>query len=931
MALQRDLYEQFVMGSVLMGPPDMLPQGAIRFGQNVRVDRERHVITSRPGVGLIATAPDAVRSLSQLYHADGTVTTYGEAGGTLLRNIDTGSPTIIDTGLPAGHPTTAVNMVDGENDNWTYFAHNGPKIKDNGTVSRSFGIAPPANPPLSSDLATDLSTSINTCENAGAWTGTGLVSGPSDESSYVQQGSKSMVFVVGANTVGIVAIGSLGGGAGKLNLDTLAGGDATVKNDDYLFFWFLADRPDRVVSLQVDIDLDTQTVGNAFVTNFYSIRLAGITRLNQGPHQWTKIQVRKSEFQAFGTAGKTWADAKSIRFSVLASTDGDVTCYLDDIKLRGGTDIEGDVEYTVAYRNSVTGGRGNPPLDGDGHVRYTAILSVDRQRVNITTTNVRAGGADTPADAQLDTLILYRRINGGFSVKIDEIEKTASTPYLDTVSVAATLLNETIEDTPDSPGNESENDFPPTGTEVLFGPGATNRLFALVGNVCYFSKVWQAHENRAENWPPLNNFIVAGGSELALTGLATDTQIIIWTNRRTYQVLGSGADTYLPVPIPNSRPIVGRKAMTEGDGRIFFFAPDGLWQQVGLAQAKLVDMGETLQSPEINMVNTPGALAAIELAWHADTRSPMLMATVSIVGRGLQRLVVKKNAVTQQYTDVFLDTGSEGIVSLYEAAETNRLLGGGSDGGVYLLEDHERDTDDSGGIEVVIETPAHHQGAPPRSKQYGSVVVESNTHGEALTVELLYDKSASRETVGTLITTTPVGMAQWSPGNPLAFHQNVALRLSGTVTQRVAVYRYGFYYLIHPEALTYVDTGVLAFPKVQLIQRCNFTLDAPGVVTIQPYYDEVPGLTLAVEPTHGQEYRIAWVAPGSTMRTVRFTLASPVPFRLYDFTVRTKLLAGNLGYQETSLLGNSQASVSTAPLRGLVGQDSSLLGGSRAY
>lgn len=906
MALNRDLYECFTAGSLLFGPPDLLPNGALRFGQNVRIDRERFAVTSRPGISLLSSALTyTVLSLHRRY-ASGVTTTYAEAGGHLWRNADTATPASIAASIPTATPTTSAMMQDGAEVTWAYFVNHGALVKDNGTTAATFGIAAPGAAPTTAALAADLATVINACDNAGAWTGTTLTAGPADEATIKQEGADSMTFTIAANTVGVVAIGGLGGGAGFLNLDTLTGGDASVKDDDYLFFWFRADRPDRVLSIQVDVDLDTQTVANAFVTNYYSARLPGITRLNQGSNQWTKVQVRKSEFQRFGTnAALSWAVAKAIRFSVLVSTEGAVVCYLDDIKLRGGTDIEGAVEYTVAYRNSVTGGRGNPPLDSAAHVRYTTPLTVDRQRVSVTTTNVRRGGANASGDAQIDTLILYRRINGGFSVNIDEIAYTAASPYLDTVSVFATSLNEVLEDTPEFPGSEAENDLPPA-FDLLFGPGATNRLFGLVGNTCYFSKAWQQHENRAENWPPLQNFLVAGGSERALTGLVSDTQIALWTDRRTYQVLGGGADTYLPVPIQDSKGTVGRKSVAEGDSRMFFWANDGLWQQVGLQQTKLVDMGETLQAPAINI--NVNALAVIEMAWHADTRGPMLVSLIP-TGASLtpdKRLVVKKNVLTNQYTDVFLDDSPPLIIrSLCADLATNTLLGGAEDGTVSVLEDQAVETDHGAGVTITVDTPSHHQGYPHRPKQYGGVLVEGNTQNQALTASVRYDKRGSTEALGTFLTNSAVGDGQWTPVDPLALRQDVALRLTGTVTQRVTIYRYGFYYELQPEAVTYLDTGVLVLPKVQSIQRYNFDVYATAPVVLQAYYEGRAAAPLTTVLGVRREYQRLWCPANIKARILRVTLTSVEPFIPYGLTVRSKPLAAGIGYADASLLSGA--------------------------
>lgn len=905
MALQREVIETFTAGSVLMGAPDQLAPSAVRLLKNARLDRTLRTISSRPGISQRTSGAlsGSIAALHKRYAAAGD-TGYAHAETSLYRldSSFTAGSSIATVGVTA---TSAATMADGESGIWTYFVNGTLRGKDNGTTLRTIGIAAPANPPSVTALATDLSTTIDAMDAAASWTGASLSAGPTDETNIKQEGSGSVTFTIAANTIGSIGIGTLGGGTGFLNLDTLTSGDATVKADDYIYLQLRCDRPDRVEYAQLDFDLDTQTLANAFRTNYYSIRLPSFSRLNQGRDQWNKLQIRKSEFERFGTsAAVSWATVKSARISASTTNDGSVVFYVDDFKLRGGTDIEGDVEYTIAYRNDVTGGRGNPALSSTGAVRYTTPLTVDRQRVTVTITNVREGGADHPGDAQIDTLILYRRINGGNSVNIVEVADTTANPYTDSISVFATLLNETLESTSDFPSNEAENDAPPAA-EVVFGPGPYNRLFYLLGNRLYFSKAWEPHENRAENVPPLNYALIAGGSETALAGLASDTAVLVWTTRQTYQIVGSGEETFLPVPIPNSRGIVGRYALDDGDGRVFFLAHDGLYEQVGLQQRLVVDMGETLTSSFININTDAAALATVRLQWHADTHSPYVCLLIPTGSNTTpdSRLVVKKNSVTGQYTDAILDTSAAitGTALLADDA-SNTLLMGSSAGRIYALEQHSLDSDDSTGFVFQARTRAHHQSTPQRDKQYSEYVVEANTSGQALTVTAYYDKGGSAEALGTLSTTTDVGVGLFAPVDPLAMRQDYALDLTGTVTSRVTVYRYGVWYEPQVEAVTFYDTGVLVFPVTAVLKRFDLDIHAPALVTLQPYYDGVAGQALTVLPTSGRQYTFVYVPPNVKPRTVRVTLTSTMAFRPYGEWARIKPLGAQIGYTEQNLL-----------------------------
>lgn len=898
----REIHELFTHGSALLGPPDSLPDNTVRFLRNARLDVQRGTIASRPGMSKQSTGEitQPATMLHKRFDTNGD-TTYQQSITALYRRSATwGGAT--NLGATGAATLSAVNMVDGKNHVWAHFLSGITRQKDDGGSYLAWGIAAPANPPTAVALASDLVTTIDTMNSAASWTGSGLAAGPSNEAN-ITQGGGSVTCTIAANT-----IGSIGQGGLALNLDTLTGGDVTVKEDDYIHLWLRCDRPDRVIYIQMDFDLDTNVLANAFRTNYYSVRLQALSWLNQGRDQWTQLQVRKSEFQRFGSnLAVSWASVLAVRFTMMTSGDGAVQFYADDWKLRGGVDIEGRIEYAQAYRNSYTGGRGNPALRSDGTVRYTTPIITNRQRVTITTTNVAQTGADHPGDGQIDLMVFYRRIDGGNSVKIAEVSD-AALDYTDNISVAGSALNQVLEDTPDSPGSEAENDIPPLG-DVVFGPGALNRLFMLQGkNRCYVSKVWEQNEHRAENWPPLNFFLVGDGSQKALTGIVSDTTILIWTNAETYQVFGSSADTFLPVPIPNSRGIVGRNAADDGDGRIFFFAPDGLYEQIGNQQTLVVDLGETLKNPDINMNTSAAALASIWVRWHADINIPYVCILVPVGAATIPtyRIVVKKNGETGRYTDVILDTTPAiTITCLLTDDAGNALYGGGNTGEVYKLEDHTIFTDAGIPVGFGVRSKAYHQGAPYLSKQYSEIAVEANTGGHNLSIVTLHNKEASVGTVGAMNTANSTGVGRMTPISPLTMYQDISISLSASVTGLLTIYRWGWYHEIQPEAVGFWDSGVISFPVIEALKRFNLVIDAPTIVTLRPYYDGIAGTPLTVLPTSGREYRQIWCPPNVKPRWLRVTLEGYSFFRLYMMAVRDKVLGSVMGYDEQSLMRRS--------------------------
>jgi hypothetical protein len=907
MSFSRFLRERFATGSNLILAPDTLPDNGVRLLQNSRLTRILGVISSRAGMTTVGSAAGSpVRALWSLFGAT-TTTRYAQGATTLARLSSTwGSATTLAT-LTGTQPISAANFVDGEGNLHAYFTNSTGlgQYKDDGTTWRAWGIAPPAAAPLATALATDLSTSIDTMDSSATWTvASGLSAGPTDEANIKQEGTASQTITIAASGLGLIAR-SLGG---TVNLDTLSGGDATVKDDDYIHLWVRADRPERIQSIVLDFDLDTTTVANAFRTNYYSMRLPGSVWLNQGANQWSKVQAPKSSFQRFGPdTALSWATVKCVRLSFQITSDGSCQIYLDDLKLRGGTDIVGSVRYTACYRCSTTGARGNPPRDANDQPVYTTALTVDRQRVNVTLSNIVQGGAAHPGDTQIDQLRLYRSINEAPAVQIDQIVDTASSPYVDEVSVASMLLTQTL---------EADNDRPPNA-HVVFGPGALARLFLLAGqNDLYFSKAWEVHENRAENWPSTFRAKVGDGSEQALAGLVSDTTVLVWSDHRGYLVQGAGADTFLPVAIPNSRGIVSRYAIAEGDGRIFLVSQDGIYQQAGLSQTCLTPgiapfFAGLPVAGQDGWNTDPEALATVRLSWQADALGPFVLMLYPSAGSTTptREVYLGKNPLTGQYTDVSFDRrgGALMLHSLWRDPEANALYGGDLNGHIHRLEDVTTETDAGHALPWRVVTRSEHHGVPHQDKYYSQVLIEADTQGQLLTVQALYDKQTLAEVLSTTATTsTATGTMAFPVADPAAMRQDLALDLSGMLSSRVDVYRYGAYFEPQPEAVTFWDSGVLAFGRQTVVQGLWWTLMVGATVTVTVTIGERPADTYQLTPALGLRVpdRL-FFPPGATGRQMRVTLASVEPFRVYDLRVRWKPYGAAQGYQELSVVAQA--------------------------
>ena len=875
---------RWTRGATLVAEPDMIPDDALRRATNVRLDRTLGAIEARPGwtIRTVAAFASAVVYVSRLVASTATYS-YAQFGTTLQRlSTSWAAPTAVSA--TTGTQTLSdANSPDGNGNLLKYFVNGTIAIKDSGTTTTTMGIAAPTAQPTSAALAADLFTQIDEMDTSVFWTGTNLSVAIADDFTLFQEFPSSLSFSIAASTFGSIAR-NLGAG---LNLDTLTGGDNLVKDDDYIHFWVRCDRPERVTFLQVDIDIDSATTGvaDAFRRNYYHIRLGALTTLDQGINSWTRVQIRKARFTRYGTdTTRSWVNARTFRIAFLTDTLGTVAFNVDDFKLRGGVGIEGDIEYTVCCRNSTTMARGNPPLDADRIILGTTKITTNRQRINLTTTNVREGGANHPGDTQIDRLMVWRK-GGSFTnyVLVDEIADTAASPFLDNFSDATLVLTNQL--------LETDNDVPPTGTtRVLFGPGGQGHLFMLVdGYRLYFSKGYERLENRAENWGYLNFGIVGDGSARAVAGIATASQIRVWTTARTYNVVGIGTDTFLPVPLDGSRGAVSQFAATEGHGILFFVSQDGIYADMNGRQVKLTSAidpffeGRTVDG-QVGWNTEQMALVELDFLNEA-TGSALVMLYAQAGSSTLNRfLVLKPNLQSGQMTECFFGTSAlTSIRSLFFDSLTRELLAGAANGHVYRIEDPTTYSDAGTAIAITARTKSYDGGQPFQRKAYSSVLLEGNTTGQNGTVTAYYDRNAATEILTTAWASSAENtQSSFRTTDETARRYNIALEISGSFSARVAFVGASIHTFMRPDLRLIHDTHEIIFPTIHEIRKVLHDIDAPAAITMITYLNGVSTNTQTIVATSGRQ-RVDVELP-LTLRSKNFRVrwTSPSAFELWD-------------------------------------------------
>lgn len=892
----------FYRGVWLVQLPDAIPDGALRRALNVRTDITHGTITTRPGMRLrTVPAEEQVKGgisyLSKLYGAteDWGYYQIGSELYHLLFSAETPGIWLTPIALATvgSVPLSDANYVDGKGGIWKFFVNDAVAVRHDGTNYRTMGMDAPAVPPLSATLFADRSVLIDAFNDAAPWTvipPENLQTAPTTDSVIKQSGGAALTFTILKAGLGAITK------AQTINLDTIPFGDDSVKVDDYIHLWIRVDRPEWLEYIQMDFDLQ----GTDFAENYYSVRIASLARLNQGRDVWTRLQVRKSEFARFGdTEGLDWASVRGVRLSFLVANaqemdeNGELTIHLDDLKLRGGTGIEGEMTYTITYRDSTTGGRGNPPFESGGEVAYTTPLMVDRRSVVLNLTNVAEGGAAHPGQGKIDTIQIWRR-GGAFSsaILVDEIPDT-QTEYTDNIadSTLVTAGFETL---------EVDNHMPPAAerTRILFGPDAAGYLFMLIdGHRLYFSKPFEADEFRAENWPEEQYMLISDGSQRAVGGICTDTETYVGTESQTYQIIGQGSETFLPTAIPNSHEWVGRWAVTAGDGSVFFVANDGIYEMRGLQQTKITEAIDpffrgTAVSGQAGLSRSPAVRAGIRLQYYPDPQAATLVMTYAN-----SFLTLKRSQATRQWECYFGSSQLTSWRSMYVDTEANLLFVGGADGEVYQAEDVSMQSDAGTAIQVAVRTKALNLGAMQLKKKFASVHIEGSTQNTPFSVQALYDRETVSEPLGTLQTQTTTEVEFFPTADPEARRSDLSVEITGESLRRITIVRISCAASMVPELYTYLDSDVVILDNIHHLKYVEFDVQHTTNITVSLSVDGVirDVRSILLQPISVRQRVVRHYVPSGIKGYVyRISLQAAQPIELYAARIFLKPIGNDL-------------------------------------
>ena len=777
MPTRRIRFRTFDKGLFVSPAADQLPEGALRRARGVAAVRTGS-IKSRFGSTQVLTAPATVHTVFRF----GDVRFAG-VGGLLQRNGVT-----ILTGLTSSPfrfarmpPTTGIT-------DYLFLANGGlaRKINTAGAVT-TWGIAAPTTAITAAKAAAD-DKQIEALDVTTGWT-VNAASGGSIalDSTIKQEGTNALKITVpdsGANAATKIAK-TLGA---TINLNTLDSG-ATSPPEDYIAFWMRVDNVRRIESVKIMLTDDTTSSNGTSDSNNALVRelviddhirrrqilrpigigdLAGVngqeaTFLASNIRNQNKIDIVEQLGETFGspiddgwvrflipktsftTVGSmSFANVRTIRFIFRNPRSGDATVYLDDIRLIGGTGMQGDYQYRVTFRNSTTGTRSNPsPI--------TSISTVFRQAVEL---------SDIPVstDTQVNQREIWRTVgNGAAFFKAATISDNVTTTFTDSAADFSGLHSSTSNLLDGSEELPLDNTPPAdTTTDVVFNAG---RAFTLDS-----ANPGRVNISPAARTEAITTFVDLTDTDDPLQRLVVWRGAVYALSEAKLFVI-EGTDIFIGREVfPAAPGTVAPDTVVATPFGIVYEAHDGVRVYTGGA-SELVAYEPVARLFRGENAENLTAFQGITAAFGLDEY---------LIGDGTQALGL--NLSTLRWRDIGL-----ALNAVHYEADTGKFLCGIGNR-IRTFEDEGVFTDAGSGIPFEVQIPTVLTDVAQRGLvQF--VHLDANFNDQLLTVTHVFDDTTT-VTMGTFTNTTR-GRIEI----PQLQNQNlIAVRISGTIIQPVEVF-----------------------------------------------------------------------------------------------------------------------------------------------
>ena len=230
----------------------------------------------------------------------------------------------------------------------------------------------------------------------------------------------------------------------------------------------------------------------------------------------------------------------------------------------------------------------------------------------------------------------------------------------------------------------------------------------------------------------------------------------------------------------------------------------------------------------------------------------------------------------------------------------------GAQAGTVLSLDDGAGDENGGNVALAYQTGYMDSGAPDNEKTYGDLVINHNTGGVGMNVDIRRNKNADAFTLGTL--TSSAMTRQVIPMLYPPTYATVALRGQPIEAFNIAVRIYGtgpvafpgvlidgpmilHHFIKPPRSMTW-DSGPTdhGIQGVKEMDRIEIDIDSPGGFSLSIWSD-LPGgvVTLLYEPTFGgtagRQIEV-YIPPAFQGRILRYQIEAAAAFLLYKFRVR---------------------------------------------
>jgi hypothetical protein len=880
------------LGLTLSRPGDVLEEGHFVRLDNMTARRSGFIETRAGSVKVdvtaIPTSPASVHSLARMI-VSGTGINYQGAGTEIFRNF---------TSISSGHSGDAVVFEDFKID-LSLIPHMiafeaTKKIKDDGTTTTGFGIAP--GPVATAVADAEQNVIIDDFDNFTNYTNVEMAL--EDDGVIKKEGANSMKMTVEALARGTATR--------TIALDL---GQFVIPDDsddfDFIHFWLRVDQPKNLKEVRVMFDVDPVT--NDFTQNYYwkgieadlftpvidfvttakegrddGLRDSALDQafeddefdssfdfeeITRGEQQWTEFYITKNQFQRVGSDPNDWSNVAAIRIVVEANECGPVVVHIDDGKMVGGVayrlfgneEFGSGYDWRYVYRNSSTGSISPlSPTDDP--------LTVERTRADVTIT--------FSTDLQVDKIDIYRR--GGelaaqwlFSDTIPNNTGGGTVSFFDGLQDGD--LGSIIE--------TSQIEVPATATVV-----AIHQNRAWLDDSANPDRLWYSRKLKIEEFESSGFIVASQGGDRVRRPFALNDQLYVFTDRSIERIVGTAPSQFQPLATGAQRGLFAKYAITHGASVIFFRAYDGIYAFGGSGRAeKLTEQIDPLfEGFAVEGFNAiDGTQSDSERLGFFDNRL-----FYAYTDTGATRREMVYDLLAQRWEPS--DRPSTSFLLLDDLGE---FQSGRADG--FVMQRETGNQDDGTNITFEARTKFYDFGAKQQEKNYTELIVDADTAGQDVTITAHFDNDNTSAVLGTLNTSGRTQVHFPINNGEGTFARNMAIGITGdNGNVRMRFYKVVPNFWIEPrtQLKTITDWADYGTPKRKHLRQLQLEMDTGSTTAdVRVFCDgsSTPVETFLAVSTTGRQRKILSLPFDTTCKVARISVNSTsatVPVKVYTHT-----------------------------------------------